>query len=61
MKTMEAVIKPVINMTKIKIDNVISKVLQMKQLQTSLEKKKKTSGKNAGRKLFKTNKKNTVN
>ena len=41
METMEAVIKPLKNMTKTKIDNVINKELQMKQLQTSLEKEKR--------------------
>ena len=38
---MEAVIKPLKNMTKTKIDNVINKELQMKQLQKSLEKEKR--------------------
>ena len=41
METMEAVIKLLTNMTKTKIDNVINKELQMKQLQTSLEKEKR--------------------
>ena len=41
METMEAVIKPLKNMTKTKIDNVINKELQMKQLQKSLEKEKR--------------------
>ena len=38
---MEAVIKLLTNMTKTKIDNVINKESQMKQLQTSLEKEKR--------------------
>lgn len=42
-------------MTKIKTDNAPDKELQVKQLQTSLENEKKNSGKNARRKLFKTN------
>ena len=41
METMEAVIKLLTNMTKTKIDNVINKELQMKQLQTSFEKEKR--------------------
>ena len=41
METMEAVIKLLTNMTKTKIDNVINKELQMKQLQKSLEKEKR--------------------
>ena len=42
-------------MRKTKIDRVPDKELQIKKLQTSLEKEKKTSGKGAGTKLFKTN------
>lgn len=52
METMEAVIKPLKNMTKTKIDNVINKELQMKQLQKSLEKEKRHQWKNARKKLF---------
>ena len=52
-ETFEEVIKALISMKKTKRDSVRDKELQVKQLQTSLE--KKFSGKNARRKLFKTN------
>lgn len=63
METMEAVIKPLTNMTKTKIDNVINKELQMKQLQTSLEKEKRQQWKECKKEAVhkKKNRKNTVN
>lgn len=54
-ETLEEVIKALRSMTKIKTDNAPDKELLIKQLQTSLENEKKNSGKNARRKLFKTN------
>ena len=62
-ETSEEVIKALRSMTKTKIDSVPDKELQIKRLQTNLEKEKKTSRKNARRKLFKTsrNKYNTIN
>ena len=54
-ETSEVVIKALRSMTKTKIDSVHDKQLQIKHLQTSAEKEKKTSGKSAPRKLSKTN------
>ena len=55
-QTSEEVIKALKSLTKTAIDIVPDKELKIKQLRTSSEKREETSGKNARRKLFETNK-----